>query len=143
MSDFPPLMRDQRPIDTDQLRLAAALHFALAGLAILGIVGLVVHYFMMRYYLTTPELWRIIPQAPPEHVLLVMMEFAYAFTAFVLVGVATLNIASGIFIRERRHRMVSLAVAGLNSLLVPIGTVLAGFTFVVLLRDSVRDTYED
>jgi hypothetical protein len=143
MSDFPPLMRDQRPIDDDHLRLTASLHFAMAGLATLAIVGLVVHYFMVRHYLSTPELWRIVPEAQPEHVILVLLEFASAFVAFVLVGIATLNIASGMFIRQRKHRMLSLTVAALNSLLVPIGTVVAGYTFVVLMRDSVRDVYLD
>lgn len=143
MSDFPPLMRDQRPLDTDQLRLAAALHFALAGLAILGIVGLVVSYLMISEYLTTPELWRLVPEAPPEHVLRAMMGFFYAFAALVLAGIAGLNITSGICMRQRKYRMLSLVIAMLNSLLVPVGTVLAGFTYVVLMRDSVRDTYLD
>jgi hypothetical protein len=136
-------MRDQRLIDDDQLRVTAAFHFAFAGLAVLGLVALVVSYFMISHYLSPPELWRIVPEAPPEHVLRVMMGFSYAFAAFVLLGVVTCNIASGVCIRQRKYRMFSLAIAGLNSLLVPVGTALAAYTYVVLMRDSVRDTYLD
>lgn len=143
MSDFPPMMRDQRLIDDDQLRVTAAFHFAFAGLAVLGIIGLVVSYFMIDNYLSTPELWRIEPLAPPEHVLRVQMGFAYAFAVFVLVGVVSCNIASGVCIRQRKYRMFSLGIAALNSLLVPVGTALACYTYVVLMRDSVRDTYPE
>ena len=36
-----------------------------------------------------------------------------------------------------------IAVAIVNCVFVPIGTVLAVFTLVVMFRDSVRQTFED
>jgi len=38
--------------------------------------------------------------------------------------------------------MFSLIIAGINCVQFPFGTVLGVFTFVVLLRDSVRELYE-
>ena len=43
MTELPPLLRDQRKIDTDHLRLLAVFHFVIAGLAIVGIGFLVLH----------------------------------------------------------------------------------------------------
>ncbi|HMD61108.1 MAG TPA: hypothetical protein VKG78_06735, partial [Opitutaceae bacterium] len=52
-------------------------------------------------------------------------------------------IVSGLLIGRRRLRVLSLLVACLNCLLVPVGTLLAAYTLVVLLRDSVRAAYRE
>jgi hypothetical protein len=43
---------------------------------------------------------------------------------------------------RRKHRILSLVVACLNFILVPVGAVLGAFALVVLLRPSVRGAYE-
>lgn len=62
---------------------------------------------------------------------------------FVVMGWAmgVLIIYSGRCIRTRRNWMFSLVMAGLMCMSVPIGTALGVFTFVVLLRDSVKRLY--
>lgn len=55
--------------------------------------------------------------------------------------IGILSILSGRFMSTRRNRTFSLIVAGLNCLQMPLGTVLGVFTFVVLLRDSVKAEY--
>ncbi len=52
-----------------------------------------------------------------------------------------LNIYSGLCISRRRRHMYSLIVAGVNCMWFPIGTALGVFTFVVLLKQSVKDMY--
>jgi hypothetical protein len=46
-----------------------------------------------------------------------------------------------VFLLKRKFRMFSLVVAGLDCVQIPFGTVLGVFTLVILLRDSVRDSY--
>lgn len=56
---------------------------------------------------------------------------------------AFLNFLAGRFMSSRRHRIFILVVAGVNGLAVPIGTTLAVFTFIVLLRPSVEGLFEN
>src|ERR1035438_10560111 len=66
----------------------------------------------------------------------------YLFSGAVLTVIGAGNLLSGLCIRRRKYRIVSLLVACLNFILVPIGTVLGAFALVVLLRPSVRGAYE-
>jgi hypothetical protein len=71
----------------------------------------------------------------------------FFFVAFggilVLIGetIAVLNFVSARMMSKRRGRTLSLVVAGINCIWVPIGTVLGVFTFIVLLRQSVAEQY--
>jgi len=74
--------------------------------------------------------------------------FAWVFIAFpailMLCGwtLAGLIIAAGGKLRRRVSRMFCLVVAGLECILMPIGTVLGVFTIIVLARDSVIGLFE-
>ena len=143
MSTLPPLMRDQRKIDAEHLKLLAVFHFVLAGLAIVGLGFLFLHWFMMHTVLDSPELWKNQPkggQPPPHEVFLIFQVFYFVFgTGIILGGVA--NLVSGLLILKRHGRLFSLIVAGLDCMLIPLGTVLGVFTLIVLLRESVHEVY--
>lgn len=53
------------------------------------------------------------------------------------------KILTGYWLMKRRRRVPCLVVAGLTCLGIPYGTILGVFTFVVLLRDSVRELFEE
>jgi hypothetical protein len=55
--------------------------------------------------------------------------------------VGILSIISGRCIARRRRRIFSLVMAGVNCVSFPLGTTLGVFTFIVLLRPSVRGMY--
>jgi hypothetical protein len=79
-------------------------------------------------------------QPPPEWFGYMMVGMG---TVVVLLGslVGGLTIYSGRCIARRRNRTFSMAMAGVNCLSMPVGTVLGVFTFMVLTRDSVRALY--
>jgi hypothetical protein len=52
-----------------------------------------------------------------------------------------LNVLSGLFLWQKKNRLFSLIIGGLNCLQIPFGTALGVFTFLVLSRDSVRQLY--
>ncbi len=60
----------------------------------------------------------------------------------VLFAGLVLNVLSGLFLWQRRHRVYSIVTAGLDCLQIPFGTALGVFTLLVLSRDSVRQLYE-
>jgi hypothetical protein len=52
-----------------------------------------------------------------------------------------LNVLSGIFLLQKRNRLFSFIIGGLNCLQIPFGTALGVFTILVLSRDGVRQLY--
>lgn len=143
MSDLPPLLRDQRKIDADHLNLLAVFHFLAAGLALLGTLGMVAQQAMMRHLFEDPQFWQGQPQAAQFHQEFVEAAkwfYLFVFAWFALSAV--LNVLSGFFLRARKFRTFSFIVAAFNCLHIPLGTILGVFTFIVLMRDSVRELYD-
>jgi hypothetical protein len=142
MSTLPPLPRDQRQIDADHLKLLSIFHFIGAGLALLGILFLLVHFAMFQAFFANPKMWENQKQGPPPAEFFAIFKWFYLVMAVWFVGSGILNVISGLCIRARKHRTFSMIVAGINCLHFPLGTVLGVFTIIVLIRDSVRELYE-
>ena len=139
---LPPIPRDQRKIDSDHLNLLAIFHFVGAGLGLLGLLFLLLHFTMMHMVFTNPEMWKNSKQGPPPVVFFDIFKWFYLVFGIWFVGSGVLNLISGFFLRARKHRNFSLVVAGITCLHIPLGTVLGVFTIIVLMRDSVRELYE-
>jgi hypothetical protein len=121
MNPLPPLPRDQRKIDVDHLNLLAVFHFVGAGLAMLGLLFLLVHYMSMHAMFTNPNFWKNQKQPmpmPPEQIF-AMLKWFYLAGAVWFVAFAILNVISGICLRARKGRTFSLVVAGVNSCTFP------------------------
>lgn len=142
MSELPPLLRDQRKVDAEQLNLLAIFHFVGAGLALVGLLFLGFHCLMFMTIFNNPKLFEGKNGPPPPAEFFAILKFFYAIGAVFFVGSGVLNLLSGLYLRARKHRMFSLVVAGLNFIHIPLGAVLAVFTIIVLMRDSVRELYE-
>jgi hypothetical protein len=142
MNELPPLMRDQRKTDADHLRLLAIFQFIFAGLGLLALGFLFLHYSLLHHFLGNPELWKH-PRGggPPPEEFFAVFKWIYVFLGLLIITGGLLNIISGLCIGRRRLRTFSLVVGGLNCLQIPFGTVLGVFMLVVLLRDSVREAY--
>jgi hypothetical protein len=138
---LPPIPRDQRKIDADHLNLLAIFHFVGAGLAVLGILFLLLHYTVMHSVFTNPDFWKNQKQPAPPAQLFAVLKWFYLAGAAWFVSSGVLNLISGLCLRARKGRTFSLVVAGINCLHLPLGTVLGVFTIVVLSRESVRELY--
>jgi Na+-driven multidrug efflux pump len=133
----PPLS----PASESQLRLLAVFHFIFAGLALLGLVFLGLHYMfldkMMDLAAQDPG-----QQPPPEAFLELFIWFYVVMGLFCVLG-AVLNLLAARALRARRHWMLCAVVAGLNCLQIPVGTTLGVFTLVVINREDVRSSFRD
>jgi|SRR5579863_1904097 len=138
-----PPMRDQRTIDMERLRLLSVFHFIGAGLAMLGLLFLLLHYTMMHAIFGNPALWKDAKGGPPPRELLAVFDWVYLFGAVWFVGFGTMNVISAFCLRARRHRTFSLVIGGLNCVHIPLGTILGVFTIITLSQESVRSLYED
>jgi hypothetical protein len=136
-------MYDQRKADADHLRLLAIFHFIGAGLAVLGIGFLALHYLVFHAFFANPDIWKNQKGGvPPPREVLAIFRWLYVVFGVWLVSSGVANLLSGLFIGRRKHRVFSLVVAAMNCIHIPFGTVLGAFTFIVLLRPSVREVYE-
>lgn len=128
------------PQDRDHLRLLSIMHYVFAGLGILGLGFLVLHYAMMRTFMS-PEFMKQEPNPPPEAFMDMLVWFYVAFAALVVLGMV-LNVMAARRLKARRGRTFCMIVAALDLLQMPLGTLLGIFTLLVLSRDSVRRTFE-
>ena len=143
MSDLPPLLRDQRKVDADHLKLLAIFHFVGSGLALLGLLFLFAHYSFMHFLFTNPKMLEGQKGGgPPPAELFAIFKWFYLGFGVWLAGCFVLNLLAAFALRARKHRTFTLVIAGLNCVHLPLGTILGVFTIVVLLRDSVRELYE-
>ena len=144
MNPLPPIPRDQRQIDAEHLKLLSIFHFVAAGLSLIGLLFVVLHYTIFSTIFTNPHVWQNAKQPtpmPPPEFLVLLKVFYLVFGGWFLAS-GVLNVIAGLALRARKHRTFTLVVAAVNCLHMPLGTVLGVFTFIVLLRNSVRELYE-
>lgn len=142
MSEQVAKVRDQHSIDSDHIRLLSIFHFVSVGFAVLGMLFLAGHYAIFQAFFANPEMFADSKQGlPPPEFFAIFKWFYVVFGVWYFIS-GILNLASGLFMRARKHRTFSLVVAGLNCLHIPLGTILGIFTFIVLSRESVLDQYE-
>ena len=159
MSNPPPLQyygSDPSQDDISHLRVLSIIHYIWGGLIIafscIFIIYIVIGAFMasgsMNSAFPTPApppgmsiQFHQAPQQPPA-------AFGYAMIAFggcaMIVGwaVGILTVVSGRRMANRKSRVFSIVIGGLNCISFPIGTVLGVFTIIVLSKQSVKNLYE-
>ncbi|MEO8207040.1 MAG: hypothetical protein ABI615_12735 [Chthoniobacterales bacterium] len=142
MSNPPPMPRDQYSVDISHLRILGIFHFVGAVFAFLAMALFFSMYAMVPTLLADPEMWARFRQstAPPQEVV-TLLQATYLCLGSWFLGLALMNGLSGLYLCTRKHRVFSIIVACVNLLHVPFGSILAIFTFVVLLRKSVRELY--
>jgi len=143
-STLPPevALQNQQRRDREHLKLLSIFHCVFGGLALAGIGFLFVHYFIMHTVFSNPEMWKSRPEGMPLKTFLDAFIWFYLFLGVMLFTGLVLNVLSGLFLWQKRHRVFSLVIAGLDCLQIPLGTALGVFTILVLSRDSVRQLYD-
>ncbi len=142
-SPLPPdvAAQGQQRKDREHIKLLAIFHFVFAGLALVGVGFLGVHYAIMHTVFSNPEMWKSQHQAMPPKAFLDAFIWFYLFMGILLLTGLVLNVLSGVFLLQKRNRLFSLIIGGLNCLQIPFGTALGVFTILVLSRDSVHQLY--
>ena len=125
--------------DEEHLKLIALFHFVVAGLeAVVGLLP-ILHVAMGIAMLT--GYWPV-PSSSSSGPMPDLMGWLFTVIgAFVILFYETLalfTLFAGLSIRKRRRHLFCLVVAGIGCLNMPIGTALGVFTFLVLLRPSVK-----
>jgi hypothetical protein len=126
--------------DQEHLKLLSVFHYVVGGISALTALLPIFHLLFGIFILAMPLAMEGQGAPPP------------AFIGWFMIGIALFVIASGLAmagvilaaghaLSRRRRRIFCLVVAGVECLMVPYGTVLGVFTFIVLSRDSVRELF--
>ncbi len=129
--------------DIEHLRTLAICHYVVAGLSVLGLAFLGLHYSLMRRVFDNPHMWDKAKSPPPFNPVEFFHFFQWFYLLFgvIMVVAGILTLMSGRFIHRRVNRTFSIVIAGLNCLHMPFGTLLGVFTLIVLTKDSVMQLY--
>jgi hypothetical protein len=133
--------------DKEHIKLLVIFHFIMAGLGIIGILFLLLHFTMMNSVMGNEEMWKEMKTESGEEIPFSPFEFFGMFRWFYLlmglfiVGGMLLNFLSALFMMKRKNRTFSLVTGALNCLHMPLGTVLGIFTIIILMRPTVVEVY--
>lgn len=125
------------------MRLLGILHYAFAGVVLLGVGALVIQNCVVDRLIGDLPPFDTMPEQKEFRELQELAEYFYFLGSILLALSLVLNLLSGYYLRQARHRMFSLVVAGINCLNFGLGTALGVFTFLVLLRPTVVTRYKE
>jgi hypothetical protein len=127
--------------DEEHLRLLSIFHYVVGGLAALFALFPIFHMLFGLFLILAPEKFGNKGNAPPAFIGWFFVAFA---ACFMIAGwvFATLVILTGRFLARRKYYTFCFVMAAIECLFMPFGTVLAVFTLVVLLRESVKRMFE-
>jgi hypothetical protein len=123
--------------DTEHLQLLSIFHYVVGGLALLCACFPLIHVTIGSIFILAGSQTHATSDAPPIIVGWILVFFGLVLFAFgLLVGAAVLW--TGHCLTRRAHYHFCFAIACIECLFMPFGTVLGVFTLVVLSRDSVK-----
>jgi len=127
--------------DEDHLRLLSIFHYVVGGLAALFALFPILHMLFGLFLILAPDKFGNKGDAPPAFFGWFLIAFAACFM-FAGWTFATLVILTGRFLARRKYYTFCIVMAAVECLFMPFGTVLAVFTLVVLLRESVKRMFQ-
>ena len=128
--------------DLEHLRLLATFHYIVAAITAIWLSFPLIHVLIGLIFMLNPDVLGMdARQAFPGR--LFGLFFFVIGGAIVLFGwtLGGLTAYAGRCIARREKHTFCVVVACINCLHMPIGTILAVFTLIVLFRDSVRQLF--
>jgi hypothetical protein len=134
------LPNPQQTTDAEHLKLLSVFHYVVGGLAALFACIPIFHLVFGLFLIIAPGKFGGASQPPPAFI---GWFFVLIASCFILVGwtLAFLVLLAGRFIARRRHHAYCFAMACVECIFMPFGTVLGVFTIIVLMRPSVKELF--
>jgi hypothetical protein len=126
--------------DENHLNILSIFYYIIGGLTLLGSLFGSIYIVLGAVFLAHPPPMNN-PNGPPPEFLGGIFMGVGAIFMLILVTLGVLQIVAASSLRTKRRWIFCLVVAGLNCLHAPLGTALGVFTFVVLLRPTVKDLF--
>jgi hypothetical protein len=138
-----PLEVRNEILDQEHLRLLAIGHYITGGLSIAFSSIFIFHFVFFLLATNNPEVFNGPGQTAQSPPTTMMSVFAIMIGLVIVAGwtFGGLTIYAGRCINRRAGRLLTLVLAGLNTMFVPFGTILGVCTLLVLNRPSVKRLY--
>jgi len=139
------MLSRKRRMNTDiqNVKLLGIFHYVLGGLTALFSCFPFVHVFMGIAILNGLfDSASSSPSGPPPAFLGWIFILAGSVFIFIGWGFAALMLIAGRNMRRVRHRIYCVVVAGVECMIMPLGTILGVFTIVLLMKDSIKDAFD-
>ena len=146
-------LQNQESVNADNLQTLTLCHFIMGGLIALFSCLFIIHIVMGAMMIHNPGAFtpappaRTVPSVPAALGFPPMM--GYMFLTMGIIAVVSgwtlggLTAYAGRCLKERKHYLFILIIAGCNcAFVMPLGTLLGAFTFVVLLRPTVKALFD-
>lgn len=129
--------------DHDHLKLLSAFHYVVAGMTALFSLFPIIHLIVGISLILGGDKMATDGGEPPPAFL--GWAFAIVGGSIIAMGetLAICILAAGRMLAKRRAYMFCFVIAGLETVLMPFGTVLGVFTIIVLTRDSVKEAFAE
>ncbi len=124
--------------DLEHLRILSICYYVVSGIGAFFSCLPIIHVLLgIIFVVRGPSMGS--PGAPPPPAFLGWM-FIVLGSFFILMGwtIAILVFMAARFLKARRHYVYCLIIAGVVCIQIPFGTVQGVFSFIVLLRPSVK-----
>jgi hypothetical protein len=127
--------------DEEHLKLLTIFHYVVGGLAGLFALFPIIHLVIGLFFILAPEKAAGNGGPPPAFVGWIFVIFA---SLIIVLGLtfAVFVVTAGRFLARRKHYMFCLVMAGVECVFMPFGTVLGVFTILVLMRESVKQLFD-
>jgi hypothetical protein len=127
--------------DRDHLHILVICHYVLAGLCFFFgcFMGI---YIAIGIAVVLEGPGAAPPNGPPPEIFGWFFVGVGALCLLFYWGLAAGLVLAGRYMSQRRRRTFCMVAAGFSCLFQPLGLVLGVFTFLVLLRPSVREAFE-
>ncbi len=132
----------QRVRDEEHLKLLAIFYYILGALTALAGLMPLIHVAIGLGLATLPGIDDPDGQAATRFIG-VMFAVLGIVMFFIAQGLAAIKFLCGYWLQRRRNRTGCIVISAIICIGFPLSTVLGVMTIVVLLRDSVREMFED
>ncbi len=144
---------NQERVDADNLQTLTLCHFIMGGLIALFSCMFIFHIVMGAMMIHNPSAFTPAPptlSSPPIPTALGFPPMmGYLFLTMGIIAVISgwtlggLTAYAGRCLKDRKHYIFILIIAGCScAFVMPLGTLLGAFTFVVLLRPTVKTLFD-
>ncbi len=125
--------------DDQHLRLLSVFHYVVGGITAVFALFPVFHLVFGLVMLLAPAKLEVKGDAPS----FIAWFFIIFAVASIVVGwtLAGFMVAAGRCLARRKRHTFCLVMAGIECLFMPLGTVLGVFSIIVLMRDSVKNSF--
>jgi hypothetical protein len=129
--------------DENHLNLLSIFYYIMGGLTLLASFIPVIYIVMGAFFIANPEGFNNGSQAnaPPPELFGGIFIGIGVIAMLIIAAIGVLMLMVGSSLKAKRRWMLCLVVAGLNCMNAPMGTALGVFTFLVLLRPSVKELF--